>query len=274
MSFAAFGLGALDKLVTNLSDTYGTGAKLRSEQREEANADYLMRERMGIQARVEGAKAAGLHPLVAMNYQGGNSPSTIVGGSQPLNSGAYRSDSEAKSDPNIDRINAANARRAEAEADMAELSAHNAYRALATQPGNPSPTVGTGGQMPTESANLKPSGGTIPGVKLVPNEILSSKAGLTTGVHPGATEIKVPGYGTWTVPSDMLNKSFEDVELLKYLAMLGLNRGRLWNFVTQDIPASVPSFLKDLDRLTGADRLGKYRKDAWKKKPSGVGGSW
>lgn len=132
--FSAFGIDMLGKLSTNLSDTYGTGNTLRAKQRDEAQGDFLERERLGIQARVEGAKAAGLHPLVAMGYQGGNSPTQLIGPSQSPTSHAPFAPT-TKSDPNIDRYNAARARLAEVEATKAERDFAASQARLAGQPG-------------------------------------------------------------------------------------------------------------------------------------------
>lgn len=236
MSWAAFGMGALGRLVGNLSDTYGTGDTKEEKDRKDAESDYLARERLGIQARVDGAKAAGLHPLVAMNYQGGNSPSTIIGGGGDIvPQGDFRG--EPKSDPNIDRYNAARARLAEAEASKAEMDLAASRRALANQPGNPPPAA-----LPTSPANLS-GAGLKPGVKVVPDEVKAGKGGLTAGTHPGATTVQVPGYGHMTVPSGPLKEALEDNEIASTATLLALNRSRLWKFITEDIPWALPRLI-------------------------------
>lgn len=270
MSFAAFGMGALNKLAGNLSDTYGTGHTLRTQQRDEAKADYLANEREGIQARVEGAKAAGLHPLAALGFQAGQGPSTFVSGG-PVSPGYVepRSAPAAKADPTLQRINEANARRAEAEAEMAEINAHNSMRALASQPGN----APAGAAMPTEPQNQipgMPKGLAIPGVKIKANEIISSINGTEVGHQPGASKVNVPGYGTWTMPSDALNQKLEDAELLKTLAILGLNRGKLYDFVTSDVPWALRGYANDY-----SERLKKALQYRGKPRRSGgATGSW
>lgn len=273
MSWAAFGMQSLGRLVGNLSDTYGTGDTLREQQRKENESDFLSRERLGIQARVEGFKAAGLHPALAAGANMGNAPTSVVGGSPPIYTGSGP-DSPPVRDDNLDRINAANARRAEAEADMAEISAHNAYRTLANQPGNPNPVVDN---LPTHRDNLKPGGAVGKGIKVVPNEIISSKGGFEVGTQPGASVIDVPGYGKWSMPSKALTDKLDDAELLKTLAILGLNRGKLWNFVTEDIPWAVKGYLSDLPKPGSG---GKTLSNRVRKGPSvprrqgGAGGSW
>ncbi|AZL83031.1 DNA pilot protein [Apis mellifera associated microvirus 47] len=235
MSFAGFGYAMLGKLATNLSDTYGTGDTLREHQRKEAESDYLARERQGIVARVEGAKAAGLHPLVAMNYQGGNSPSAIIGGSAPpvYPGGPDREPVAQERDPNIDRYNAARARLAEAEATKAELDLARSQRALATQPGQPIPVL------PTSPANFSTGGLTLkPGVTLKPDEVTAGVGGLTAGTHPGVTDFEMPWGSTWSLPSDKLSQALEDLEFAKYYAILRANAPRLWQEFVSQFPTS------------------------------------
>lgn len=255
MSWAAFGMGALGRLVGNLSDTYGTGDTLAEKKRKDAESDALAMERQGIVARVEGAKAAGLHPLVGMNYQGGYQPQVQVGGGPIQPAGDFRA--SAKSDPNIDRLNAANARRAEAEADMAELSAHNAYRALATQPGNP-----PAASMPTSPANLTGSGlssGLKPGVVVKPDEVTAGKDGVTAGRHPGATDVDVPGYGKMRVPSGKLKEALEDNELAATAMLLALNRSRWWKYLTDDVPTAIKGTKPKIKVLEEDDEIRRLR---------------
>lgn len=217
MAWAAFGMGALGRLVGNLSDTYGTGDTKKEKERKDAEHDYLQRERLGIQARVDGAKAAGLHPLVAMNYQGGNSPTQIIGGGGDIvPQGDFRD--EPKSDPNIDRYNAARARLAEAEATKAERDLAAANRSLATQPGQ-------GKGLITSDANAGLGGSLV----IKPDEVVAGKGGLTAGTHPGMTRFEFPGVsGGLALPSAASSQAMEDLELLKYAAILSANSDRLW----------------------------------------------
>lgn len=262
--WAALGAGALGRLVGNLSDTYGTGDTLAEKKRKDAESDYLARERQGIQARVEGAKAAGIHPLVAMGYQGGNSPSAYVDGGGPIQP-IYKDPSNAKVDPNIARINEANARRAEAEASMAELSLRNANRNLANQPGNPPPAA-----LPTSPANMS-GAGLKAGVVVEPDKVTAGRGGLTAGTHPGATQVEVPGYGGMTVPSGPLKEALEDNELASTAMLLSLNRARWWKYLTDDIPWAIKGSFMELDRDTK-----KRARDYLRKKGRGGGatGSW
>lgn len=217
MSWAAFGAGALGRLVGNLSDTYGTGDTLREKQRKENEADYLTRERQGIIARVEGAKAAGLHPLVAMNYQGGNSPTQVIGSDPVVPAGDFRD--EPKSDPNIDRYNAARARLAEAEATKAERDLAASNSALATQPGQPKGVI-------TSDANA----GLGSSVTIKPDEVVAGRGGHTAGTHQGMTRFEFPGIaGGLSLPSAASSQALEDLEALKYGAILSANWDRLLN---------------------------------------------
>jgi len=211
--FSAFGMGMLEKLATNSSDIWGTGKKLRDEKREEAQGDYLERERLGIQAKVEGAKAAGLHPLAALGAQSSNSPSQIIGDSSPTNAGAYRRDpipQSSERDPNIDRYNAARARLAEAEATLAERNLSASTARLASQPGNGP------GVLPTSSANLRTSR-LKPGIVVKPDEVTAGVGGVTAGTHPGMTAVESPGISSpFMLPSTQASQQMEDMDLLKY----------------------------------------------------------
>lgn len=234
MSFAAFGMGMLGKLATNLSDTYGSGEKLRETQRKENQADFMERERGGIVARVEGAKAAGLHPLSALGYQGGNSPTSVIGSSDPpvVQMESYRE----KRDPNIDRYNAARARLAEAEATKAERDLLAGNRALATQPGQPI------GVLPTSSRNLAPSGKVKPGVKVVPDEVVSGVGGITAATHPGITEVESPGVGVFRLPSQGASQQMEDMDILKYWLTYKANQDQIHRWFGDVYP---PNMLTD-----------------------------
>lgn len=66
MAFAAFGMEMLSKLAHNTSDRIGSGASLRQKMSREQVAQTQAEARAGILGRVEGAKAAGIHPLVAL----------------------------------------------------------------------------------------------------------------------------------------------------------------------------------------------------------------
>lgn len=244
MSWAAFGMGALERLTGNLSDTYGTGKQLRSDKREENLNDYREMERTGIMSRVEGAKAAGLHPLAALGYQSGPTPTTVIG-ADPIQSspGAFRRD--PPEDPDIKRYN-------RARADLAELEVLDAQRksreTLARQPGQTSVVLST------SSENLT-NGIYKPGVKVKPDETVATRkndSSRTAAVHPGGTDVELPGIGTVTIPSEKASQGLEDLELLKYIAILQANK--------QSIGAAIHNFVVN---STGLDPIyGGRRKDA------------
>lgn len=211
MSFAAFGMGMLGKLATNLSDTYGTGKGLRDKQREEAHRDYIAREREGIMAKVEGAKAAGLHPLAALQGSSSNSPTAIIGGSAPPDGSTYvPAPVPAQRDDNIDRYNAARARLAEIEADKAQRDYAASTARLASQPGN------APGILPTSPSNLKGRSRYKDGVIVEPDKVIAGVGGVTAGTHPGMTRVESPGMPPVYLPSLQLAQQLEDMDLLKY----------------------------------------------------------
>lgn len=220
MSFSAFGFKMLDKLGTNLSDTYGTGNTLRDHQREEQHRDYLAREREGIVARTEGAKAAGLHPLVGLGFQAGPGPTNIVGadsGPQYTDPPPPAERAESKpDDPSIARYNNARARLAEAQATQAERDLEASRFRTATQPGQPP-------AYPTEPENR--SGGlSANGIKVKPNEIISSINGTEVGVHPTQARLRgSDGYMYQGLGENAL-KQTEDMEMLRLGLFAYLNR--------------------------------------------------
>ncbi|UDN67894.1 DNA pilot protein [robinz microvirus RP_175] len=226
MAASAFGFQALDRLVGNLSDTYGTGKGLRNEKRGEEMGDYLARERLGIQARVEGAKAAGLHPLVGVGFQSGPGPTSVIGGGGLGGSYApYDSpppQPEAKTDADIAKFNAARARREEAMANQAELQYEtdlvNSRKATATQPGNPP-------LYPTDPDNLPPGQGSrISGIRIKPNEIVSSINGTEVGTQPTLAVGRGSDGRKWHGLSDWGLKQTEDMEMTRLGLLAYLNR--------------------------------------------------
>lgn len=66
MGFANFGMQMLTQLGMNTSDRIGTGRSLRKQKLKEQVEQTKREAAAGIIGRVEGAKAAGIHPLVAM----------------------------------------------------------------------------------------------------------------------------------------------------------------------------------------------------------------
>lgn len=251
MAFSAFGFDMLGKLATNLSDTYGTGKGLRNEQREEAHRDYLAREREGIQAKVEGAKAAGLHPLAALQGSSSNAPTQIIGASQAPTSHAPQPQS-APSDPNIDRYNAARARLAEAEATAAERSLAASTARLASQPGNGP------GVLPTSTANYR--GGLKSGVVVKPDEVTSGVGGVTAGTHPGMTAVESPGVeNPFMLPSTQASQQMEDMDLLKYWLTYKANQETVNRTLLDMWPGRLAE--KKLRSLVESGRSRRYLED-------------
>ena len=76
---AGIGFGMLNQLFMNTSNRIGTGASLRRQMLREQARQTRIEAREGIVGRVEGAKAAGIHPLVAMG-------SNVGGASLPVGS--------------------------------------------------------------------------------------------------------------------------------------------------------------------------------------------
>ena len=79
--WAALGAGMLNQLFMNTSNRIGTGASLRRQMLREQERQTRLEAAAGIIGRVEGAKAAGIHPLVAMGSNVGSATLPAVGNS-------------------------------------------------------------------------------------------------------------------------------------------------------------------------------------------------
>lgn len=136
-----FGIGTL---ISNVSEMYGTGHMRYMENLERRNEQAEFdRQRIApdMVAKVEAAKAAGIHPLVAF----GSAPAT---GSPILSSTPpppqFQFQSSKGEDPNIARYNRSRADLAEIEVDKARLDLAASQARLASQPGNQGGAVDTG----------------------------------------------------------------------------------------------------------------------------------
>lgn len=224
------GMGAFDTLVSNSSDAWGTGKSARNEKQEEEHNLFLKREREGIVARVEGAKAAGLHPLVGMGYQAGPGPITHMSHQTSSPSPSYDPPppSTEAPDENITRYNAARARLAEAQATQAERDLDASQRRLATQPGQPTPLLDT------HSANRS-----NPNVRVKPADVTAGSKGFEAGVHQALARVEVAPGRYLNVPTGKLKEALEDNELAGSVALAIANRHALGSYFTQDIPAAL-----------------------------------
>lgn len=260
---AAVGGSALNLLIGNLSADHGTTDMKNEHQRKDALHDYQEMEQKGIISRVAGAKAAGLHPLAALGFQAGPSPTMSVGGGDmpPIQTNFGKD----PNDPN-DAFRNAQIRLMHAQADEAESRARASYTALATQPGNAPPTA----SLPTEDANLRANGQgqVLNGIKVVPNEIQASANGKTIGVHPGQTDINDPMLGRVTGMSEQMLKQTEDMELLRTAYFIAANKDRLIQFVVDK--------LKSLDFRKPSDREAAREYESLKKRfpPKGQPAKW
>lgn len=96
--WAALGAGMLNQLFMNTSNRIGTGASLRRQMLREQARQTRIEAAQGIIGRVEGAKAAGIHPLVAMGSNVGSATLPAVGNS--FNSAADFANAQAQSSAN------------------------------------------------------------------------------------------------------------------------------------------------------------------------------
>lgn len=234
---SAFGLAL--PLIENLSNIGGTGDAAKERQRKDALHDYQQQERIGIQARVEGAKAAGLHPLAALGFQAGPGPTIPVGGT---NFAPYAGALD-KPERN-ESLEAAQIALLNAQTEEAQANARRANYALATQPGNGPPNMSQAAVLPTETQNTT-GGNLLRGVKVVPNEIQSSANGVTMGTHPGGTEFNIPGGPSIMLPSKSLAEAAEDLDLLKYYMIATMNKDRLGTWLKEKI--SLPKSVSQIE---------------------------
>lgn len=131
------GIGALDRLIGNVSDTWGSGAALRHQLQTEEVGQRAQLNRVDIMSRVEAAKAAGLHPTMALGTNVAGSAGFPI--SNPIDSSsARRSISEArlfsKQEQLVDAQTLESKSRALINLEEAKLMAD---RRLATQAGQP-----------------------------------------------------------------------------------------------------------------------------------------
>lgn len=239
----------IETFVENASNLFGMGNKLKDREREENLESYKQQEFHGIQSRVEGAKAAGLHPLAALGYQSGPGPTSVIGGTN-VDAGAFDAAFAPKArQPVVDQemrdaeLRLRNAQASKLEADVFDMQ-YGSNRALATQPGNAP-------GLPTDPDNVVPgtTNNLIRGVKVVPNEIKSSIDGREVGVHPSVNTIRLPGgMGKMTGLSSEVLKQTEDMELARTVALILANKDRIGKFVTDDIPWSVKGYAQDIGK--------------------------
>lgn len=87
-AFAGFGMKMLEQWGMNTSNRIGTGRSLRRQMQKEQVEQTRKEAGAGIIGRVEGAKAAGIHPLVALGSNvGGAAPIGAIG--PAFNSSGY-----------------------------------------------------------------------------------------------------------------------------------------------------------------------------------------
>lgn len=214
-------------------DAADLGRWQRQRMGREGRAQFEWEAGPGLMARVEGAKAAGIHPLVALG--GGMGGSSIVGGG---GGGSPVPISEDRVDPDIARYNSA-------RADLAELEVV-AQRRLASQPGN------QGGGMVMDVS------------KVVPSEITSAARGIpfrTAGpAGPFGTDYvyRNPFTGEPVVgqlPSKDVSEPLEGMgEFWKAIIGTPMGGRFLWDAM---VPDSAKSWLFDLhDRMKEPSEFG------------------
>lgn len=180
-AFAASDSGSLSAY----GDRYADERQLK--QQGKLNALTIQQEKDSIIGRVDAAKAAGIHPLVAMGAQGlggpvvsAGSPSQDPGTSYftPTTRPAERSDDQRRFD--------------KAQADLAEVNVQLANKKLTEQPGNggaPNQLTGNNMVVPAEATPHPVSHVKIEGQTLPPASMANRHQ--TPGVAPGWDVVQI-----------------------------------------------------------------------------------
>lgn len=192
----------------------------------------------GIRWKVEDAKSAGVHPLYALGASTPSfSPSFIGGGDSGVSqmgqdiSRAMRAGSTA---PEREAQNLHNATLAKLSIERATLENELLKSRIVreNQLGQTGPAFPTGTEtFPVRSGDIHVSAITAdsvgPGVvKRVPSEVTSASPSApyaVAGTHPGGQIFDFGPIGKITGLSPAASQSFEDLEAMKYAAILGMN---------------------------------------------------
>lgn len=158
-------------------DAEGRAVRYQTDAEKRALANQLQFERTGIGARVEGAKAAGIHPLAALGMQAsGPIVSSGVSASAPGPSDVRPPSGGGGGGAALpfDTRTPEQRRYDAAQADLAELQVAAAQQRLGSQPGEP------------------------PLVQVEPDQVIAhapSEPHRTAGTHPGTSRVNLPFLG-------------------------------------------------------------------------------
>lgn len=221
----------------------------------------------GIQWKVADAKKAGIHPLYAMGSPGASFTPMALGDSLgPALSNAGQDLSRAMYQ-NADAETRANARGEALRLENMGLQ-NDLLRAqianLTNQVGPATPGVQS---FPVDSGNVL----TRDLVSLKPAEITSARSNdpsITAGpAGPGFTEFDLGDVlGKWNLPSGGVAESTDDLELLKYMMLIGKNHEKL-GYLKNVVPnlvyqyATRPDWVKRVEKDTNQRLLPFYRAD-------------
>lgn len=194
---AAYFTGGASEAILGAYNDYQSGRnardsiRMRENSQQELNRMALEQERASIIGRVDAAKAAGIHPLVAMGAQGLGGP--VVPASGPDFGGPIPDFWTPRSSSSVD-----SKRYDKARADLAELEVELARQRLSKQPGN--------GGAPNEVNALTGTGVIVPGnatphpvthVKIEGQALPPASSDLawqTPGTAPGWDVVQAGGF--------------------------------------------------------------------------------
>jgi hypothetical protein len=206
--WSSIGANALGQVFSDVSDLWGTGNLVDQQQRRRDAREWdrqtavtygnqLRYDREGIVARVEGAKAAGVHPLAALGMSATGSVASV-----PMQVGGAPRTPPVQADPHFDReVRAAQLRLLKAQADDAENVALASRLALASQAGQP----------PVAPLTQESKGVTF-----------QASPGLELGERPASQFFRFPE-GVAELPTEDLKQAIEDLPIAAQLYYLYRN---------------------------------------------------
>lgn len=185
--FTALGssFGPFGSLAGQAADEYlaredqRSAVKAQEDRQAALNRAAIEQEKASIIGRVDAAKAAGIHPLVAMGAQGLGGPVVSAPYVDPVRSYDAVDTFSRQGDADVRRYNAA-------RADLAEVEVQLAMKRLADQPGNggaPNQLTGTGMVVPADGKTYPVTHVELQGQTLPPAAVGTSYQ--TPGVAPG-----------------------------------------------------------------------------------------
>jgi len=205
MSFAQMGFSMLERGLTNLSNTYGSGreardaeyesqniAQIHSMENQRANEAALLRQKMSM------AKELGIHPSVLL----GASPSSTqmvgtISGGTPSTQNYY----------SPQREKATASQEAQEALALENQKLHNDYLKLQISDYEASIAA-------RSNKNSSP----VPPFVMKPSEITMGSGGVTAGTHPAMVNVEMPGGEKLNIPDQNIIETGEVLPVVMQLS--------------------------------------------------------